>query len=150
MDKVDTMIKDKVISNTDMAHFGVWYITQKLNGKIDIGTVPKELKEKYFHLIEPDDLGFQIRAACVKECPREMDDPFECKGWPANEHYDIQEFKTYFCETKSGHIGYGTDPFMGRYCMPDVNKIPKEVKDFFDIEDIKDIYNRIQAIGDTF
>ena len=73
---------------------------------------------------------FKETAVCVKECPRETDSSFECKGTSISTE---ETCKTPFSETKlDGFIGYGTDPLFNKFCFPNINKLPKEMNETLD------------------
>ena len=82
------------------------------------------------------------RPVCVKACPAAEDSPIECQGWAANgtkEAFDAnvctQLFNT--ADPKAGsHVGYGTDPLFGLFCLPDVEHLPKAIIDDLSLHDL--------------
>jgi len=59
------------------------------------------------------------RAVCVDTCPREVDAKFNCHGTSKVPKAD--------CDSPSAHIGYGTNPLLGRFCIPNIDKLPKDI-----------------------
>jgi len=65
------------------------------------------------------------RAVCIDTCPREPDASFQCHG---TKNVKKEDCDTLFDPaTGKGHIGYGTNPLLGRFCVPNINKLPKEI-----------------------
>ena len=64
------------------------------------------------------------RAVCVDTCPREIGAPFKCHG---TKKIDASVCENEFGATGKGHVGYGTKPLLRRFCLPDIDKLPKEI-----------------------
>jgi hypothetical protein len=91
------------------------------------------------------------RAVCVDTCPREVDAKFNCHGTSKVPKAD--------CDSPSAHIGYGTNPLLGRFCIPNIDKLPKDIDTAkydnlvgqFGLDDIQewtsDIYEGRKAFG---
>ena len=69
--------------------------------------------------------GFKYNAICIKECPAEIDSTFDCMG--------TSKISEELCkmpidkQTGVGYIGYGTDSIFGKFCLPNINKLPPEI-----------------------
>ena len=68
--------------------------------------------------------GSQPRAVCVDFCPREMTSDFKCHGTAA---IDPTICEHEYSKDGKGHIGYGTNPLLNRYCIPDIDKLPPQI-----------------------
>lgn len=79
---------------------------------------------------------------CVKECPADIDSIIQCMP--------TEEVKEGDC-AQDKHTGYGTLMFFGRYCYPNVNKLPDgmDLSMFdnmigsFGLDDLQDYYGAI-------
>ena len=62
------------------------------------------------------------KAVCVKTCPAEITDPVDCKKTSRIPNVAMcQKEKS---KDGSGHVGYGTNTVLRRFCMPDMDKLP--------------------------
>jgi len=66
----------------------------------------------------------EMRAVCVKKCPRESNDTVEC--------YGTQYVKKEQCRDPKYLLGYGTIRVLNRFCLPDPDKFPKELDNEYD------------------
>ena len=90
-----------------------------------------------------------LRSVCVKECPEKAESPVECQGWAANATAGREEFDAKVCTElfqktapKAGsHVGYGSEPLFGIFCLPDIDSLPKDL-----ISDT-DLHNLVGEFG---
>jgi len=66
----------------------------------------------------------EMRAVCVKKCPREINDTVEC--------YGTQYVKKEQCRDTKFMIPYGTIKVLNRFCLPNPDKFPKDLENDYD------------------
>lgn len=74
-----------------------------------------------YYLVEPN-AKMVPKAVCVKACPVEKEDPIDCKVTSRM----ADKGKCSKVGT-GGHIGYGTNSVLNRFCVPDIDKLPAEL-----------------------
>lgn len=84
-----------------------------------------------YYIITKD--SYSPRAVCVKECPVEITDKVDCKTTSRVPSKDtcLKEAS----KDGSGHIGYGTNRVLKRFCVPDIDKLPTTIS--------PDLYNNL-------
>lgn len=65
------------------------------------------------------------RAVCVDRCPLEVDTKFSCA--PTKNIASKAICENEYSKSGKGHIGYGTNRIMHRFCMPDIDKLPASI-----------------------
>jgi len=87
-----------------------------------------------YYMIEPES-KMDPKAICVKSCPVEQADTFECMK--TSRMGDVAK-----CSKvgKGGHLGYGTHTVLKRFCMPNLEKLPAEL-------DTKALDNLVGSFG---
>lgn len=89
------------------------------------------------------------KAVCVKACPDEIIDPLDCKVTSRITAPDCAKEKS---KDGSGHIGYGTNTVLRRFCMPDVDKLPNNFKALDNIVGsfgLDDIQEYMEDVGEA-
>ena len=75
------------------------------------------------------EITYTLNAVCVKECPAEETDIVNCKSdsiiCPSTPIDPDQP-------SLGGHVGYGTFDIFDKYCFPDIDKMPAEIKDDYE------------------
>ena len=69
--------------------------------------------------------SFVPRAVCVDKCPLEVDSTFACK--PTKHVPSASLCENEYSKSGKGHIGYGTNRVLRRFCLPDIDKLPPSV-----------------------
>jgi solute carrier family 44 protein 1 (choline transporter-like protein) len=67
------------------------------------------------------------KAVCVKACPAEIITPIECKT--TSRMKDASICTNELSSAKKGHVGYGTNRVLKRFCIPDIDKLPSNFDD---------------------
>lgn len=65
------------------------------------------------------------RAVCVDKCPLEAASAFKCK--PTKTIPSVSICEKEYAKTGKGHVGYGTNRVLHRFCLPDIDKLPPGV-----------------------
>jgi hypothetical protein len=106
-----------------------------------------------YYLILPEDKT-DPRAVCVKECPEEITDPVDCKV--TSRLLSKNQCLNEKSKDGVGHYGYGTNTVLKRFCVPDLDKLPKDMPALdniighFGLDDVQEYTEDIQSATNLY
>lgn len=78
-----------------------------------------------YYVLLPENMQ-DPRAVCVKDCPDDPPDPVDCQL--TSRVTSKQQCSMEKNKDGVGHLGYGTFTVLNRFCVPDIDDLPKDFK----------------------